>query len=50
MVSVLERSTVKNAGPQRDSAQAIAALCVGAMVSRGLQLTAGMRMKCATPA
>lgn len=32
MVSVLERSTVKNGGPQRDSAQAIAALCVGGMV------------------
>jgi len=32
MVSVLERSTVKNGGPQRDSARAIAALCVGGMV------------------
>jgi TetR/AcrR family transcriptional repressor of nem operon len=32
MVSVLERSTLKNVGPRRDSAQAIAALCVGGMV------------------
>jgi TetR/AcrR family transcriptional repressor of nem operon len=32
MVSVLERSTVKNGGPRRYSAQAIAALCVGGMV------------------
>lgn len=32
MVSVLERSTVKNGGPRRHSAQAIAALCVGGMV------------------
>jgi TetR/AcrR family transcriptional regulator, transcriptional repressor for nem operon len=32
MVSVLERSTLKNEGPRRDSAQAIAALCVGGMV------------------
>ena len=32
MVSVLERSTVKNGGPRREQAQAIAALCVGGMV------------------
>lgn len=32
MVSVLDRSTVKNGGPRRHSAQAIAALCVGGMV------------------
>lgn len=32
MVSVLERSSAKNGGPLRDSAQAIAALCVGGMV------------------
>jgi TetR/AcrR family transcriptional repressor of nem operon len=32
MVSVLERSTVKNGAPRRHSAQAIAALCVGGMV------------------
>jgi TetR/AcrR family transcriptional regulator, transcriptional repressor for nem operon len=32
MVSVLERSSLKNVGPRRDSAQAIAALCVGGMV------------------
>ena len=32
MVSVLERSTVKNGRPRRHSAQAIAALCVGGMV------------------
>src|SRR5271168_875159 len=32
MVSVLERSTAKNGGPRRGSAQAIAALCVGGMV------------------
>jgi TetR/AcrR family transcriptional regulator, transcriptional repressor for nem operon len=32
MVSVLERSTVKNGGLRRDSAKAIAALCVGGMV------------------
>ncbi len=32
MVSVLERSTAGNGGPQREQAQAIAALCVGGMV------------------
>src|SRR5271154_981012 len=32
MVNVLERSTAKNGGSRRDSAQAIAALCVGGMV------------------
>jgi TetR/AcrR family transcriptional repressor of nem operon len=32
MVSVLERSTTQNAGPRRDQAQAVAALCVGGMV------------------
>lgn len=32
MVSVLERSTAQNAGPRRDQAQAMAALCVGGMV------------------
>jgi len=32
MVNVLERSTTGNGGPRRNSAQAIAALCVGGMV------------------
>jgi AcrR family transcriptional regulator len=32
MVSVLERSTAQNAGPRREQAQAMAALCVGGMV------------------
>jgi TetR/AcrR family transcriptional regulator, transcriptional repressor for nem operon len=32
MVSVLERSAVKNGRPQREQAQAVAALCVGGMV------------------
>jgi TetR/AcrR family transcriptional regulator, transcriptional repressor for nem operon len=32
MVSVLERSAVKNGEPRREQAQAIAALCVGGMV------------------
>jgi TetR/AcrR family transcriptional repressor of nem operon len=32
MVSVLERSAVKNGEPRREQAQAVAALCVGGMV------------------
>jgi TetR/AcrR family transcriptional repressor of nem operon len=32
MVSVLERGNAQNAGPRRDQAQAMAALCVGGMV------------------
>jgi AcrR family transcriptional regulator len=32
MVTVLERGTAQNAGPRREQAQAMAALCVGGMV------------------